>query len=104
MVGADLVGIAAERAEFDLRDVVLVPDLADQLFDDVLDGHDAHRAAIVVRDDGERDLLPVGALRQLVNGRALVHEARRVEQAAKLRVFPLTQVYTDVFADLQPRR
>ena len=30
-----------------------------------------------------------------------MHEARRVEQAAKLRVFPLTQVYTDVFADLQ---
>ena len=100
-VGADLVGIASDRTELHLRHVVLVPDLADQLFEYVLHGHDAHRAAVVVRDDREGDLPAVQLLEQLVDGRALVHEARRVEQAAQLRALPLAQIHADVFADLQ---
>ena len=38
--------------------VVLVGDLADHLLDDVLEGHDARRAAVLVDDDGQLQALP----------------------------------------------
>lgn len=54
MVGADLVGIAAERAEFDLRDVVssqISPTSSSMMSSTVTM---PIVPAVVVRDDGER--------------------------------------------------
>ena len=47
---------AAERHDQGLVDVELVDDLADELLDEVLERHDAGRAAVLVDDDGEVEL------------------------------------------------
>ena len=47
---------AAERHDQGLVDVELVDDLADELLDQVLEGHDAGGAAVLVDDDGEVEL------------------------------------------------
>ena len=52
-------------------DVVLVGDLADDLLEDVLQGHDAHQAAVLVDDDGEMLAAPA-------EGLELVEQRRRV--------------------------
>ncbi len=55
--------------------VVLVPHLADDLLDDVLQGGDARRAAVLVDDDGHR--APAGQpVQQPVHGQRLRHEQR----------------------------
>ena len=47
---------ATERLDERLVDVELVDDLADQLLDEILEGHHARRAAVLVDDDGEMEL------------------------------------------------
>src|SRR6266511_3028513 len=54
------------------REIVLVPDLADDLFEDVLDGYHAVEHAVLVDDQRLRQLAPVDDAEQLL--------ARAIEQ------------------------
>ena len=57
--------------------VVLVANLADQLLDDVLDGHEAGRAAVLVDDDRELKALLLELAQQIDDALRLGHERRR---------------------------
>ena len=101
-LGIDLVAAAAERHERLLDHVVLVPDLADELLDDVLHGHDAERAAVVVGDDGEVCLAAAQLGQHLGDEGALVHEHGLVEQGAHVHGLAAGgNARLDVLADLQ---
>ena len=66
--------------------VVLVLDLADDLLQHVLDGHDARRAAVLVDDDGHVDAVRPHVGQQLVDVLRLRHEERRTRQLAQVRL------------------
>ena len=101
-LGIDLVAAAAERHERLLDHVVLVPDLADELLDDVLHGHDAEGAAVVVGNDGEVGLAAAELGQHLGNKGALVHEHGLVEQGPDVHgPAAVFDAGLDVFADLQ---
>ena len=101
-LGIDLIAAAAERHERLLNDVVLVPDLADELLNDVLHGDDAERAAVVVGDDGKIRLAAAELGQHLGDERALVHEHRLVEQRTDVHGLAAGfDAGLDVFADLQ---
>src|SRR5439155_15602913 len=51
-----------------LLDVVLVADLADDLLYEILDGHEPARAAVLVDDDSDVDLVLLHVAEQLVDG------------------------------------
>ena len=61
---------------------MLVGDLADQLLDDVLEGHDAGRAAVLVDDDGQLQALLAQLGQQRVEPDALGHDQRLDHQRA----------------------
>ena len=61
-------------------DVVLVADLADDLLEHVLDGHQAGGAAVLVDDDRHLHLPALHLLEQLGHALALGHEVRRPHQ------------------------
>ncbi len=65
--------------------VVLVLDLADDLLEEVLDGHQAGRPAVLVEDDREVDLPPLELVEQVVHAHRLGHEDRRAQDRAKGR-------------------
>ena len=65
--------------------VVLVLDLADDLLQHVLDGHDARRAAVLVDDDGHVDAVCPHVGQQLVDSLRLRHEEGRSRQVAQVR-------------------
>ena len=58
-------------------DVVLVADLADDLLEQILDGHEAGRAAVLVHDDRNLRLLPLELLQELRHPLGLGHDDRR---------------------------
>ena len=67
-------------------DVVLVANLADDLFEQVLDGDQAGGAAVLVDDDGHLRLPPLHLLQQLRHALALGHEMRRAHQRRHRRL------------------
>ena len=81
--------------------VVLVPDLAHQLLQDVLHGDDAHGPAVAVRHDGHVDLLAAHNAEELVDLGALVDEVGLVQEAAQVGLLPLLKVLPHEAADLQ---
>ena len=81
----------AVRARVDLLDealrlVVLVGDLPDQLLEQILEGHQPGRAAVLVDDDGDVQLLGLEFLQQRVRALGFRHEIRRVKLAAQIEV------------------
>ena len=84
-----------------LDHIVLVPDLADKLLEDILNGDYAECAAVIVGD--YRHIKPFLAHngQQVVNICALVDKIRLVKQLAKLDVFALAQIRLYVLADRQ---
>ena len=62
------------------RDLVLVGDVADDLFDDVLDRHQALQLAILVDHQRERRLAVAERLELLVERRGVGHEPGRPRQ------------------------
>ena len=61
-------------------DVVLVADLADDLLEQILERHQARRAAVLVDDDGHLDLLALELLEQLGHALGLGHEGGRPDE------------------------
>src|SRR5947207_153160 len=57
-----------------LLDVVLVTDLPDDLLDEIFDGHEAARAAVLVDDDRDVDLALLHVAQELVDGLRLGDE------------------------------
>ena len=105
-VADGLLRVDAQRAVGKLDDrlfdnVVLVPDLADELLEDILDRDDADGAAVVVRDDGDVLLALRHDGQQLVDVGALVDEEGLVQQRADVGVGAQMQIGLDEFADLQ---
>ena len=76
--------------------VVLVLDLADDLLEQVLDGHQAGRAAVLVEHDREVDLAPLELVEQVVHAHRFGHEDRRAQDGPQRR--------TLVHAALQERQ
>ena len=70
-------GAVGSPADLGRLDVVLVGDLADQLLEQVLEGDEAGRAAVLVDDDGEVHLLLAHLPQQLGHPLGLGHEPRR---------------------------
>ena len=60
--------------------VVLVLDLADDLLEEVLDGDQAGRPAVLVEHDRDVDLAPLELVEQVVDAHRLGHEDGRPEQ------------------------
>ena len=99
-VGPDLAEVVDRGAAVDpgprvvepddhlLLGVVLVLDLADDLLEEVLDGHEAGRPAVLVEHDRDVDLAPLELVQQVVDGHALGHEHRRPEQGPEGRPRP----------------
>ena len=83
-VGApvDPRGSLAEGHDHRLLLVVLVLDLAHDLLDEVLDGDEAGRAAVLVEDDGDMDAPPLQAVEEVVDEHRLGHEQRGAQEAA----------------------
>ena len=63
--------------------VVLVLDLADDLLEQVLDGDEAGRAAVLVEHDRDVDLAPLELVEQVVDAHRLGHEDRRAQERAQ---------------------
>ena len=63
-----------QRLDGRLLDVVLVVDLADQLLDQVLQGHQPGRAPVLVDDDGLVELLVLHLAHELRDPLGLRHE------------------------------
>ena len=68
--------------------VVLVGDLADDLLEDVLDGDQAGRAAVLVDDDREVALVALHLAQQVVDRLALGHEVHRPHRRASTGSVP----------------
>src|SRR5687767_11180293 len=66
-------------------DVVLVPDLTDDLLQQVLHGHQAGGAAVLVQDDRQLGLPALQVLQQLGHALALRHEIRGPHQRLQRR-------------------
>ena len=73
----DAVALVDDRLRLD---VVLVADLADDLLEHVLDGHEARGAAVLVDDDRGLQLLALELLEQLGHALGLGHERRRTHE------------------------
>ena len=67
-------------------DVVFVPDLADDLLEQVLHRDEARGAAVLIDDDRHVSLLPLQLLQQLGRALALRHEVRRPHQRGQRRL------------------
>ena len=74
--------VLAEGHDHGLLLVVLVLDLAHDLLDEVLDGDEAGRAAVLVEDDGDVDATSLQAVQEVVDEHRLGHEERRAHEAA----------------------
>src|SRR5438094_7350037 len=79
---ADQILAAAKVEDGDLFLLVLVGDLADDLLDDVLEGDDPRRAAILVDDDGDLHVLALQLAQQFGDLLRLRDEVRRPGQLA----------------------
>ena len=62
-------------------DVVLVPDLADDLLEQILERHEPGGAAVLVDDDGHLHLPALELLEELGHALGLGHEHRRTDEA-----------------------
>jgi len=69
--------------------VELVLDLADDLLEDVLDGHQAGGGAVLVDDDGHVHAPPAHVAQQLVDQRGLAYLHHRAAHVAQRGVAPL---------------
>ena len=78
----DQIRIGSCLADEDLHLVVLVPDLADQLFENVLHRHNAARSAVLVDHDGDMRLLLLDLLEKPADRLVFQHENRRHENVA----------------------
>ena len=81
-----------KRLYWRVLDVVLVDDLAHELLDQVLEGHEAGRAAVLVGDDGHVELLVLHLPHELCHPFGLGHEVSLAYQATNLRVAPAVEV------------
>lgn len=66
-VAVDHKGVGVQLADGFLHGIVLVPDFADQLLEDILHGHDALGPAIFVDDDRDVGLVGLQKLKQVVD-------------------------------------
>ena len=77
--------VLVEHLDERLLLVVLVLDLADDLLEEVLDRHQARRAAVLVEHDRDVDLAPLELVEQVVDRHRLRHEHRRPQQRPQAR-------------------
>ena len=77
--------VVGQALDHRLLDVVLVLDLADDLLEQVLDRHEARRAAVLVEHDRDVDLAPLELVEQVVDRHRLGDEDRRPQELAEGR-------------------
>ena len=99
LIRVDGKTVAAQRYDGFLHYVVLIPDVSDDLFQNIFHGNQTERPAVVVRHDS--DTLPVFCHKrqQFIQAGTLMHKERLIHKSANIGLIAEPQVSFDKGTD-----
>ena len=97
----DAVGAVRHRHDVAHRAVVLVPDFANQLLQNVFVSDDSQGPAVIVRDHRDIDLFARHNLQKIIDLGRLMNEIRLIEQRTDIQRLAPADIVADIAADVQ---